>query len=250
MEFDALFIRATTALHHYTFRFAQMARQNDMVVIDDPLSIIRCTNKVYLNELLEKGKIPTPASRLLFRSSPASFAEIAEQLGAPFIVKIPDGSFSIGAFKVDGEAEYLEATASLFQKSAILLAQEFLPTEFDWRIGILNGEALFVCKYYMAKRHWQIYNHAGKGSDQTGLVETLPLYKTPPHVVKTALRASALVGNGLYGVDLKEIKNKAVVIEINDNPNIDYKLEDAILGDDLYYRVLNHFVRALEMKSR
>ena len=45
----------------------------------------------------------------------------------------------------------------LFEKSAILLAQAFTPTEFDWRVGLLNGVPLYACKYYMAKGHWQIY---------------------------------------------------------------------------------------------
>lgn len=35
MEFDALFIRTTTSLNHYTFRLSQLAKQNGMVVIDD-----------------------------------------------------------------------------------------------------------------------------------------------------------------------------------------------------------------------
>ena len=138
----------------------------------------------------------------------------------------------------------------MFTKSAIVLAQEFIPTEFDWRIGVLNGDALFACKYYMASGHWQIYNHAGKGKKQAGLVDTLPLYQVPPNVIKTALKATSLIGKSLYGVDLKVVNNKVVVIEINDNPNIDHKIEDAILGDELYYRVLNYFVRSLELKSR
>ena len=69
MEFDALFIRTTTSLNHYTFRLAQRAAMNDIAVIDDPESIIRCTNKVYLCELFEKARIPAPASQLLFRSN-------------------------------------------------------------------------------------------------------------------------------------------------------------------------------------
>ena len=86
MEFDALFIRATTALNHYTFRLAQRAAMNDIAVIDDPESIIRCTNKVYLCELFEKARIPAPASQLLFRSNEYSFGEISERLGAPFVL--------------------------------------------------------------------------------------------------------------------------------------------------------------------
>jgi glutathione synthase/RimK-type ligase-like ATP-grasp enzyme len=251
MEFDALFIRSTTSLNHITFHLAQKARQNDMVVIDDPISIIRCTNKVYLSELLEREKIPTPASELIFKSNENSFNEIVSSLGSPFIVKIPDGSFSHGMHKVSDESGFRNALDALFEKSAILLAQEYIPTEFDWRIGVLNGEALYACKYYMAKDHWQIYNHSSvKGSDQTGQVDTLPLYRVPQNVIRAALKATSLIGKGLYGVDLKMINNKAIVIEINDNPSIDHGIEDSILGDELYYRILNYFVRSLELKSR
>ena len=250
MEFDAIFIRATTSLNHITFHLSQKARQNDMVVIDDPLSIIRCTNKVYLNELLEREKIPLPISRLIFRSTENTFDELAACIGTPFIVKIPDGSFSHGMHKVSDESGFIKAMEVLFEKSAILLAQEYIPTEFDWRIGVLNGEALYACKYYMAKNHWQIYNHGVKGCNQSGMVDTLPLYQVPGNVIRTALKATSLIGKGLYGVDLKVINNKAVVIEINDNPSIDHGIEDSILGDELYYRIINYFVRSLELKSR
>lgn len=250
MEFDALFLRATTALNHYTYRLAQKAYQNGMIVIDDPVSIVRCTNKVYLYELLEKAKIPVPASKLIFRSGENSFAELAGEFGNPFIMKIPDGSFSLGVHKIGTEADFNRIATDFFAKTSIALIQEFIPTEFDWRIGILNGEALFACKYYMAKGHWQIYNHANKGRDQTGLVDTLPLYQVPHKIVKTALKAASQIGKGLYGVDLKEVNGKVLVIEVNDNPNIDYKIEDAILGDELYYRILNYFMRALELQSR
>lgn len=248
MEFDALFIRTTTSLNHYTFHLSQVAKLNDMVVIDDPLSIIRCTNKVYLNELFEKEKIPAPLSTLIFKSNQNSFEEISKQLGSPFILKIPDGSFSHGMRKITNEAELEEGLNLLFEKSDILLAQEFTPTEFDWRIGVLNGEPLFACKYYMAKGHWQIYYHSTSGKSRCGLVDTIPIYQVPQKILDTAVKATSFIGKGLYGVDLKMVNNRAMVIEINDNPSIDHELEDAVLGDELYYRILNHFVRSLEKR--
>lgn len=245
MEFDALFIRTTTSLNHYTFHLSQRATLNDMAVIDDPQSIIRCTNKVYLCELFEKAKIPAPASLLLFRSNENSFEKISGQLGSPFILKIPDGSFSVGMHKVSDQAGLEEALSVMFKESAVLLAQEFIPTEFDWRIGILDGEPLFACKYYMAKGHWQIYNHSVSGKNLAGPWETIPIYQVPSKVLDTAVRAAAQIGKGLYGVDLKMIGGKAYVIEINDNPSIDHEVEDAVLGDELYYRILNHFIHKL-----
>ena len=245
LEFDALFIRTTTSLNHYTYRFAQRARQNGLVVIDDPLSIIRCTNKVYLCELFRKARIPTPESLLLFGSERDSFEEIAARLGAPFILKIPDGSFSVGMHKVADRDELRTALDEMFGHSSVVLAQEFTPTEFDWRIGILDGEPLFACKYFMAKGHWQIYNHAVTGKNLCGPWETIPVYKVPAKVRETALKAAALIGKGLYGVDLKVVDGRPVVIEINDNPSIDHEVEDEVLGDELYYRIVNYFINKL-----
>ncbi|MEF9932289.1 MAG: RimK family alpha-L-glutamate ligase, partial [Bacteroidales bacterium] len=213
--------------------------------IDDPESIIRCTNKVYLSELFEKEKIPAPTSQLLFRSNTNTFNDISEKLGTPFILKIPDGSFSIGMYKISNEQELQNALDILFKESAVLLAQEFTPTDFDWRVGILDGEPLFACKYYMAKGHWQIYNHADSGKNICGAWDTIPIYQVPAKVRETAIKAAALIGKGLYGVDLKVVNGKAIVIEINDNPSIDHGIEDAVLGDELYYRILNYFIHKL-----
>jgi glutathione synthase/ribosomal protein S6 modification enzyme (glutaminyl transferase) len=248
MEFDALFIRTTTSLNHYTFHLAQQALQNDIAVIDDPESIIRCTNKVYLCELFEKYKIPAPKTQLIFRSNVNSFEQISGELGTPIVLKIPDGSFSIGMHKVSCKEELEQALAVMFEKSAIVLAQEFTPTEYDWRIGLLGGEPLYACKYYMAKGHWQIYNHAHDDSRRNlcGPWETVPICQVPPKVLDTAVRAAALIGKGLYGVDLKLVSGKAEVIEINDNPSIERDVEDAVLGDELYYRILSFFARKLD----
>lgn len=249
LEFDGLFIRQTTALNHITYRLSQRAHQADMVVIDDPLSIIRCTNKVYLKELLEREGIPTPKSQLIFKNNLAAFSEVTEYLGNPIVLKIPDGSFSIGMYKVSTELEYNAAVEKLAGRTSVLLAQEFVPTNFDWRIGIINGEPLYACKYFMARGHWQIYNHDG-AKTKSGDFESVPIGKVPKHVIRNAVRAASLIGKGLYGVDLKEINGKSVVIEVNDNPSIDHGVEDDLLGDELYRRILREFVSRMEQKGR
>ncbi|MFV0344637.1 MAG: RimK family protein [Bacteroidales bacterium] len=250
LEFDGLFIRQTTAVNHITYRLAQKAHQADMVVIDDPLSIIRCTNKVYLKELLDREKVPTPKSELVFKNNLISFDELSATLGSPIILKIPDGSFSIGMYKVNNEEEYHKAVKELTDKASVLLAQEFVPTSFDWRIGIINGEALYACKYFMARGHWQIYNHQDNKKTKSGSFESVPVGKVPKHVVRNAVKAASLIGKGLYGVDLKEINGESLVIEINDNPSIDHNVEDDILGDELYRLILREFLQRMEQKGQ
>ncbi len=245
-EYDGLFIRETTSLDNHTYRFAHRAEREGMVVIDDPV-----TNKIYLNDLLQARKLATPKTEVVFRDNDAQLSTLGERLGYPLVLKIPDGSFSRGVMKVEDEAELRRAAGSLFQHSALLIAQEFMYTEYDWRIGVLNGQALYACQYFMSRGHWQIYDHANSkpsGLPRTGSFKTLPVREAPASVVKLAIKASVAIGDGLYGVDLKLDGNRAVVIEVNDNPSIDSDVEDAYLGEDLYLRIMGEFLRRLERK--
>ena len=38
------------------------------------------------------------------------------------------------------------------------------------------------------------------------------------------------------------------MIEVNDNPNIDNGLEDQILGENLYYQIMNVFLQRIRRK--
>ena len=79
-EFDALFIRDTTFVNHYTYRFSRRAAAEGLVVIDDPDSILKCTNKVYLAEILARHRIPAPKTLLVHRDN---VDQIIPTLGCP-----------------------------------------------------------------------------------------------------------------------------------------------------------------------
>jgi glutathione synthase/RimK-type ligase-like ATP-grasp enzyme len=242
-EFDALFIRATTAVNNYTYRFARRAEAEGLVVIDDPESIVKCTNKVFLAELLARHKISAPRTEIIHRDN---VEEVRQRLGLPLILKAPDSSFSQGVIKVETPHEYAEAVESLLDKTDLIIAQEFLRTDFDWRIGILDGRPLYACQYFMARNHWQIYNNTKSGDDHSGDFKTLPVEMAPKRVVQTALRAANLIGEGLYGVDLKEANGRCYIIEVNDNPSLDDGVEDKMMRSYLYERIMEVFQSRLE----
>lgn len=254
-EYDALFIRATTAIDHHTYRFAKKAEAEGMVVIDDSSSILRCCNKVYLHDMFRHHGVPSPTTLIVGKFEDDPVARIEASLSYPLVLKIPDGSFSRGVSKVNDRKELKKNLKALFGRSALILAQEFVPTEYDWRIGMLNGKPIFACRYYMVKDHWQIYKHeAGKGQGEhqirSGGWDTLPTYEVPRVVLTAAIQAAKPVGNGLYGIDIKQGGNKAYVIEVNDNPNIDHGVEDAFLGDELYMLIMQEFLRRMEDHGR
>ena len=247
-EFDALFIRETTAIDHHTYRFAKKAEAEGMVVLDDPTSILRCTNKIYLADLFALHKVPSPRTVILQRSDSSQLAGAAEQLGFPMVIKIPDGAFSRGVVKVRDAEELASKAAELFRETSLLLAQEYLYTDFDWRIGVLNNRPLYACRYYMAKNHWQIYHHQSNNRVKSGGYDTLPTFEVPKAVLQAAMKATQPIGNGLYGVDVKESAGKGYVIEVNDNPSIDSGVEDKYLGKELYNQIIAEFVRRLDQQ--
>ncbi len=242
-EYDALFIRETTAIDHYTYRFAKKAEAEGMVVIDDPDSIVKCTNKVYLAELLAANQVPAPRTIILRKGEP--FA-ISDTIGYPAVVKIPDSSFSRGIYRVEDKSQATEIANKLFRESDLILAQEYLYTDFDWRIGILNNEVLFACQYFMSPAHWQIVKHGPSGRATEGGFKAWRIEDVPAGVVDAARRAARLIGNGFYGVDVKQKNDRIYVIEVNDNPNVDAGVEDGVLGMELYRRVIGEFVRRLD----
>lgn len=242
-EYDALFIRATTSVNHYTYCLSRRAAQENLVVIDDPQSIIKCTNKVYLAELLRSHQIRTPDTTFI-----GKYDKELPKIQFPCVLKKPDSAFSHGVIKIDNEKTLKKSLQQFFKTSDLVIAQPFIPTEFDWRIGVLDHKPLFACRYFMAKGHWQIYDWNAEQVENHDAHETLPLHAVPEAILKLALKSTRLIGDGLYGVDIKSQGDKHYVIEINDNPNIDYGLEDQILGETLYQQIMSVFLQRIRRK--
>jgi glutathione synthase/RimK-type ligase-like ATP-grasp enzyme len=227
---------------------ARRAEAEGLVVIDDSNSILKCTNKVYLAELLQRQKVPSPRTLIVHADN---IDDVVPTLKLPVVLKQPDSSFSKGVTKVDTEERLRATVLDMLKESELIVAQEFLPTQFDWRVGILDRRALYVCKYFMARRHWQIIRRDETGgSAAEGACETLTVGEAPKDVVQTALKAANLIGDGFYGVDLKQIGNQCYVIEVNDNPSIDAGYEDRVLKGALYREIMSVFLQRIEATKR
>jgi glutathione synthase/RimK-type ligase-like ATP-grasp enzyme len=204
---------------------------------------------VFLHDAFNYKKVPSLETRFVSQCNEQVIDKLIAELSLPMVLKMPESSFSKGVFKVKTKEELGERLQELMSVSAIVLAQAYLYTDYDWRIGVLNGRAIYACRYHMARNHWQIYNHESKRNFSGGF-DTLPTFEVPKAVLRAALKAAAVVGNGLYGIDIKEHNGKAYVLEVNDNPNIDQGVEDKYLGDELYMQVMSEFSRRLEARGK
>lgn len=241
-KYNAVFIRATTDPLYTSYIVSKTAWELGLRVIDDPDSIQICANKIHQYSLLEKYNVPHIPTMFLNREElhHKRIAEIFDILGKPVVIKAPYTSFSRYVEKAACETSFRDIAKRYFKKSDIIAIQQFCPTQFDWRVGVLNDQVLYTCKYMIPKGRWK---HGaklrGKPTVIWGRTVSMKKTNTPMRVRDVALRACRVVGKGLYGVDIKEINGEFLVVEINDNPSIYAGYED-LRDKDLYDKIISY----------
>ena len=241
-KYNAVFIRATTDPLNTAYVVSKTAWTLGLKVIDDPESIQICANKIHQYALLEKFNVPHIPTIFLNKDElhHKNIVNVFDTLGKPVVIKAPYTSFSKYVEKAASETSFRDITKRFFKKSDVLALQKFTPTAFDWRVGVLNDEVLYVCKYMIPKGRWK---HGAKLRGKPTIIwgRTVALKKTntPEDLKETALKACRVIGKGLYGVDIKEVDGEYVVVEVNDNPSIYAGYEDRC-AKDLYGKVINY----------
>ncbi len=241
LEYDALFIRATTDPSNSAYVISRLAEQAGLKVIDDPHSIRTCSNKAILHDLFIRNKIPSPKS-LLFTGdySKETLDNIFNALGTPVIIKTPYTRFSSHVEKANNEKEFIEVSKRFLRKSRVLIVQEYVHSDFDWRVGILQNKILYLCKYCIPEGGWKVKSKIN-GKNVWGETIAIPRGSISPELKKLCIGLSKCVGDGLYGLDVKETDNGFKVIEINDNPSLYDGYEDTA-DKDIYEKIINALV--------
>jgi len=245
-EFDALFNRASPDVDGITYEFVRRAESLGMPVVDDPESILKCLNKVYMHELMSRHRIPQPRTLTVQHDN---VAQVVPTLGLPCVLKLPDSGFGLDVIKIESEDDLRRESQRFFKVSELIVAQEWLPTGFDWRVGVYDGRPLFVAKYFMAPGHWKIIEVDEAKRTIEGKTVAMSIGEAPEQVINMAVRAANLIGRGLYGVDLKQVEDRCYLIEVNCNPNLDAGNEDQVLGQALYREILGVFARRIAERA-
>ncbi len=241
-QYDAVFIRATTDPLLTSYVVSKTAWELGLKVIDDPESIQICANKIHQYALFEKHNVPHIPTAFLNKEElhHRKIAEIFDALGKPVVIKAPYTSFSRYVEKAACETSFRDVAKRYFKKSDTIAIQKFVPTTFDWRIGVLNDQILYACKYMIPKGRWK---HGaklrGKPTVIWGRTVSMKKQNAPTKVRDVALKACRVVGKGLYGVDIKEVDGEYVVVEVNDNPSIYAGYED-LRDKDIYSRIITY----------
>lgn len=232
---DALLVRAETGVGNAAWRFAVAAERMGIPVIDDPGAILVASNKAWQAERFSRRGIPLPRWRLVHAGNAR---EVGEELGFPCVLKQAYGCCGREVQRIADPAELEASVRALAALDTLLIAQRFVPGDFDWRVAVLEGSLLFAARYHYVPGYWKGARWHGEEAE-IGVTEAVPKERVPPAIAACALAAAREVGAGLYGMDIKETPEGAALLELNDNIDIDVDCEDAAEGEPLYHRLLD-----------
>ena len=219
---DALFIRSRTDPLNISFIASKMAEMHDIPVIDDPRSIQICSDKVNMYLHLIKANVPIPRTEFVKKSdfSEGRIGDLLGSMGGSMVLKEPSTTCGNRVKKVTALADAHHITASYLKMSDWIVAQEFIESDEDWKIGVLDGELLYACRYVLPTESQKIVA-SGEGEIPDYASESVPQDQVSGETIDLAIKAARAIGKGLYSVDIKQRGGRQYVIEVNDNPSLE-----------------------------
>ncbi len=238
-NYDGVLIRALTDPLNTSYVVARTAEMLGIRVLDHAASIRICCDKVNMYARLQAAGVPVPETRVLAGAAlaPATAEALFDSLGTPLVLKAPNSSFSLYVDKVATPDAFVKVGRRFLRRADRLIVQQYLPSEFDWRVITLDGRVLAVVAYRFAPQGWRTMDRSEAG--EWASVQGVPRDAADPRLLQVALAAANAVGRSLYGVDVKEIDGDYTVIEVNDNPTIAAGEEDQA-NPEVYEEIIRY----------
>ena len=199
-----------------TFYGTAVVRQFEMMgtyVLNKSDGILRARDKLRSMQLLAEQGIGLPAT--VFGDNPDDTQVLLNLLGRPpHVIKLVEGTQGTGvvlAEKVSSSRSVIEAFRGLY---ANFLVQEFVGEAkgADVRCFVVGGKVISAMKRQAREGEFRSNLHRG------GTAEAA---KLSPAETETAIRAAAVMGLAVAGVDLLRSRRGPVVMEVNSSPGLE-----------------------------
>jgi glutathione synthase/RimK-type ligase-like ATP-grasp enzyme len=186
---------------------------------------------------LMRAKVPIPHTEILVRKEvlPEDARGYFEAMGTPVVLKEPSTSYSNRVKRAHRVEDFVQTARAYLKMADELVVQEYIESEEDWRIGVLNGRFLFASRYISPRESDRVQAIDSEEIPYFG-IEMVRQDDVPIGAIELAIQACHAIGSGLFSVDIKERQGKMYVIEVNDNPSLESGEED--LYPDIFERII------------
>jgi ribosomal protein S6--L-glutamate ligase len=193
-------------------------------------AIARARDKLRCHQLLAAQGIGLPVT--VFGDNPDDTADLLSMLGPPpHVIKLNEGTQGTGvmlAEKLSSSRSVVEALRGLY---ANFLVQEFVAEArgADLRCFVVGGQVVAAMRRQAPKGDFRSNLHRG------GTAKAIMPSRIEQEV---AVRAAAVIGLGVAGVDLIRSRRGPLVLEINSSPGLEGI--EAATGVDIARAIIEH----------
>jgi hypothetical protein len=150
---------------------------------------------------------------------------------------------------VRDQEKFLKEAKRLLSKSELVIAQEYVPSTFDWRIGNPGPAGPFSPASTTGRQALADPAQGRQGPRGLRQGGDPARGQGPKTVVRMGLIGRKPHRRRPLRRGPQADRQEVYVIEVNDNPNIDAGNEDEVLQDELYLRIMDVFLRRIEARK-
>ena len=201
-------------------------------------AIARARDKLRCHQLLAAQGLGLPAT--VFGDNPDDTADLLAMLGPPpHVIQLNEGTQGAGVMlteKPSASRSVIEALRGLY---ANFLVQEFVAEArgADLRCFVVGRDVVATMRRQAPKGDFRSNLHRGG---------TAKAVQASDAERDTAVRAAAVLGLGIAGVDLIRSRRGPLVLEVNASPGLE-GIEEAS-GVDIAGRIIDHLAASAEVR--
>ncbi len=189
--------------------FGREAAKRGVIVLNDPDSLGRATNKLYFQSFPVEARAET-----LITKHSADIKAFAKEHGGSIILKPLQGSGGSGVFKLDTKnASNLNQMIEAIGRDGYIIAQAYVPAakKGDIRLFVMNGQPLRIGGKYAALRRVASADDIRSNIHAGGTAEAVEIGDTELHVAE--LIRPKLMADGMFLVGIDIVGDK--ILEVN-----------------------------------
>ncbi len=224
--------------------FGREAARRGVIVLNDPDSLGRATNKLYFQSFPAEARAET-----LITKHASDIKTFAKEHGGNIILKPLQGSGGSGVFKVDPENQAnLNQMIEAIGRDGYIIAQAYVPAakKGDIRFFLMNGAPLEIDGKFAALRRVAAKDDIRSNIHAGGKAEAVEIGSTELSVAE--MIRPKLVADGMFLVGVDIVGDKVLEVNVFSPGNLESC--SRLAGVDFSVPVLKAMERKVEIASQ
>lgn len=212
-RYDAVIPRIGASVTAYGLAVLRQFEMQGVYPLNESVAIGRSRDKLRALQLLARAGIGLPVTA--FAHGPRMAEDVVGEVGgAPVVIKLVEGTQGMGVIFADTLASAKSTIEAFSAANVNILVQEFIREAegSDVRAFVIGGRVVAAMKRVGRAGEFRSNLHRG------GAAEAVEISVEER---STAVRAAAVLGLNVCGVDLLRSSRGPLVIEVNSSPGIE-----------------------------